>query len=62
MYGCQPKNRGVYPPKMDGENFMENPSLNMGWFGGKFNTPLYLEVDTHISLQEVFYNRIFSKS
>ena len=25
IWMCQPKNRGILPLKMDGENFMENP-------------------------------------
>ena len=34
-YGCQPKNRGSFPPKMDGENKkLENPIFLNGWFWG----------------------------
>ena len=34
-FGWNSKNRGNFPPKMDGENNGKKPYLQMGWFGGK---------------------------
>ena len=39
--GCQPKNSGILPPKMDGENHGSKPYEQMGWFGG-VKHPLFL--------------------
>ena len=41
---CQPKNSGIWHPKMDGL-FHGKPLFKMGWFGGKKN-PIFLETST----------------
>ena len=35
LNGCQPKNRGAFPPKMDGENHGSKPYEQMDDLGGK---------------------------
>ena len=42
-YGCQPKNRGILPPKWM-VKIMENP-IKVGWFGGP---PLFLETSIYL--------------
>ena len=44
LYGCQPKNRGIWPPKWMVKIMVPNP-IKMGWFGG---TPIF--GNTHIPL------------
>ncbi len=50
--GVNPKIGGFYPPKMDGENFMENP-MNKWMIWGGFTTPIFGLTPTWTS---VFHN------
>ena len=46
MWMSNPKNRGMeYPPKMDGENIMENPIFKMDDLGVALflETPMYFK-------------------
>ena len=54
MYmGVEPKIGGFYPPKMDGENFMENPMNKWMILGG--GPPLFLETPIYIYIYVFTY-------